>query len=217
MAMIRGLKYAPISHLTFHLTAPAQNIPFSRTKLNQTQGYGISKYPSEKVTPSTLFYTGSTTKAFTAAAVSLLIDNSSSFSNIAWDTPISRLLPSDFILSDSYATTHITLEDALSHRTGMPRHDSSYGGLYGEDHHEGTPRDVVRSLRDLPMTKEPRTTWQYCNMMYVVASHVVEKLTGVWLGLFLREWIWEPLGMGSTVSLLFTGFIWFRTLKVQLS
>jgi len=52
----------------------------------------------------------------------------------------------------------------------------------------------------LKLTAEPRTTFQYCNLMFVVASHVVETLTGMWLGDFLKERIWEPLGMKSTVS-----------------
>ena len=86
----------------------------------------------------------------------------------------------------------MTLEDILSHRTGMPRHDSSYGGRIA------TPRDVVRNLRNLPLTAEIRTTFQYCNMMFVTAAHVVETLTGDWLGNFLRDRIWDPLSMSST-------------------
>ena len=86
---------------------------------------------------------------------------------------------------------HITLEDAASHRTGMPRHDASYS-------ENNTVRDVVRNLRHLPMTAPLRTKWQYCNMMFVVLSHVVETLTGMWLGDFLRQRIWAPLSMSST-------------------
>jgi CubicO group peptidase (beta-lactamase class C family) len=60
-------------------------------------------------------------------------------------------------------------------------------------------KDGVRSLRNLPLTAGLRTTFQYCNLMFVVASHVVETLTGVWLGDVLKERIWEALGMKSTV------------------
>jgi CubicO group peptidase (beta-lactamase class C family) len=48
------------------------------------------------------------------------------------------------------------------------------------------------------MTSEPRTTWRYCNLMFMVVSHVLQTLTGQWVGTSLREWIWEPLGMNST-------------------
>lgn len=69
------------------------------------------------------------------------------------------------------------------------------------DGKKATVKDTVRDLRYLQLTAEPRTTFQYCNLMFVVASHVVERLTGVWLGDFLKERIWEPLGMKSTVSI----------------
>jgi len=162
------------------------------------QGYGIATYPDTKVTPSTLYYTGSTTKAFTAAAMSLLVDDNANYSNVQWETPIIKLIPEDFMLSDEWATNHITIEDALSHRSGLPRHDYSYGGNY-----EGkTPslQAAVRAIRYLPLTAQPRTKFQYCNIMYGVASHIIQTLTGKWLGDVLRERIWEPLGMKATVS-----------------
>lgn len=95
-------------------------------------------------------------------------------------------------MPDEYATTHITLEDAASHRTGMPRHDLSYGQP------NATIRDLVRNLRNLPMTAEIRTKWQYCNMMFMTLAYVIETLTDMWLGDFLRIRIWEPLSMSST-------------------
>jgi CubicO group peptidase (beta-lactamase class C family) len=81
----------------------------------------------------------------------------------------------------------------------MPCHDLSYGGIY--DSHKGMPKDLVRSLRYLPLTAEPRTLFQYCNMMFVVISHVIEPLEGTWLGDFLFKRIWEPLHMKSIVGL----------------
>ena len=74
----------------------------------------------------------------------------------------------------------------------MPRHDASYGGK------DFAVKDVVRSLRNLPMTAELRTRWQYCNMMYMTLSHVIETLTGSWLGDVLWDRIWKPLNMTRT-------------------
>lgn len=111
---------------------------------------------------------------------------------LSWRTPISSLIRDDFVLPDEYATNHATLEDAASHRTGMPRHDGSYGGP------GSILRDVVRNFRYLPMTTEIRTTWQYCNMMFIMLSHVIETLTQQWMGDVLRERIWNPLNMTRT-------------------
>jgi CubicO group peptidase (beta-lactamase class C family) len=58
----------------------------------------------------------------------------------------------------------------------------------------------VRSLRYLPLTAGLRERFQYCNMMFGVASHVIETLSGMWLGEFLKREIWGKLGMHGTVS-----------------
>lgn len=166
------------------------------------------------MTPSTLFYCASTSKAFTAAALSMMIGSGNYTSPavhgqaLAWDTKVHDLIPEDFVLSDPWATSHTTLEDALSHRTGLPRHDKASthrvlvdgpAGSEAGEKRDATVRDGVRALRYLPLNAPPRTKWQYCNQMYVVATHVIETLTGGrWLGDVLREWIWEPLGMRST-------------------
>ena len=125
--------------------------------------------------------------------MSLLIDETANSSNpLTWQTPLSSLIREDFVLPDEWATSHVTLEDALSHRTGMPRHDLSYREP------NTTVQDAVRKLRHLQMTAEPRTRFQYCNMMYISVSHFIETWTGKWLGEILRERIWTPLGMNST-------------------
>ena len=56
----------------------------------------------------------------------------------------------------------------------------------------------MRNLRNLPLAAEPRQASYYCNLMYATLSHVVETVTGRWLGQVLREVIWAPLGMDST-------------------
>lgn len=65
--------------------------------------------------------------------------------------------------------------------------------------HTVTVQDTVRLLRYLPLNAPPRTKWQYCNQMYVVATHAIQTLAGGrWLGDVLRERIWAPLGMHAT-------------------
>jgi CubicO group peptidase (beta-lactamase class C family) len=122
------------------------------------------------VTPSTLFYAGSTTKAFTAAIMSFLVDDDEKYPQIQWNTPINQLIRDDFVLENDYATNHTTIEDALSHRSGLPGHDCSLGGP------GATVQSIVRSLRHLPINAEPRTKYQYCNAMFIVASHVIETV-----------------------------------------
>lgn len=137
--------------------------------------------------------TGSTSKAFTAAGMSLIINNSST---IGWKTPISEIIRDDFVLPSAYSTNHVTIEDALSHRTGMPRHDSGYGSTDGTT--DVTPKSIARGLRYMPLSAELRERYQYCNMMFSTIGYVIETLTKTSLGEFLTTHILEPLNMTST-------------------
>ncbi|KAK3063024.1 hypothetical protein LTR53_019096, partial [Teratosphaeriaceae sp. CCFEE 6253] len=112
---------------------------------------------------------------------------------ITWSTPLSRIIRDDFVLSDPIRTAQVTLEDAVSHRTGLPRHELSYG-------YDGvnTPRELTRNLRNLYLHNELRTTFEYCNTPFVAASHALETLAGKPLAQVLREALWQPLGMDHT-------------------
>ena len=116
-----------------------------------------------------------------------------------WTTPINRLIREDFVLEDEDATSHTTIEDALSHRTGLPRHDLITGQA------NDTPSRVVQRMRYLPMTAQPRTQWQYCNNMYAVVTDLIQTVTGMDLEIFLQKLIWGPLGMASTTFHIPTG------------
>ncbi|KAJ5245744.1 beta-lactamase/transpeptidase-like protein [Penicillium chrysogenum] len=156
------------------------------------KGYGVSDmHMSKPVTEHTLFFTGSTTKAFTSAAISLLVDDVDNHPAIRWDTPVHTILPADFVLNDPWSTSHTTIADILSHRSGLPRHDWVWLANI-------TLQEVVQSMRHLPLTAEPRTKWQYCNLMYSAAAHLIETVTNQSLHTFLTKNIWQPLNMSET-------------------
>ncbi|UNI22687.1 hypothetical protein JDV02_008551 [Purpureocillium takamizusanense] len=162
-----------------------------------SRGYGHASLPDEKATPETLWYGASTTKAQIAATLAKLIA-SKQYPELAdgWATPISSILRDDFVLEDEWATAHVTLEDAVCHRSGLPRHDSACARTI--DGKELAPVDLVRNMRNLTLTAEPRVKFQYCNLMYTTLGHVIETITGKTLGQALRDEIWGPLGMDST-------------------
>lgn len=161
------------------------------------QGFGYAELPNTKVTPETLFFAGSTTKAIVAATLAHMID-SKNYSSLkdGWSTPISSIIRSDFVVGDEWTTAHLTLDDAVSHRTGMAPHDYAWRRTEGG---QTLPiAGMVRKLRGLQLSAEPRTVWQYCHLMYVALGHVIETLTGEWLGDHLRSTIFEPLNMTAT-------------------
>lgn len=159
------------------------------------KGFGYATLPNTRATEYTLWEGGSSNKAFTAATVAQMID-SGNYKGLAagWQTPIVSILPDDFVLAHPWATTHLTLQDAATHRTGMPRHDLTW--IAGND--TQTPQSIVRNLRNLPLSLEPRVALQYCNLMYITLTHVIQTLTNNWYGDVVRETVLEPLGMNST-------------------
>lgn len=111
-----------------------------------------------------------------------------------WSTPIRDILEDDFVLEDAFATSNITVEDALSHRTGLDGADLMYGAWMGQ-----RPKSIVRALRYLAKLNAPiRTVWQYNNLMYSTVGDVLESVTGTNWGSAVRQFLWTPLGMKST-------------------
>lgn len=156
------------------------------------KGYGISNtLSSHPVTEHTLFFGASTTKAFTSAAISLLVDDDHNFPAIQWDTPVYSILSADFVLNDPWSTSQMTIIDILSHRSGLPSHDMVWLANI-------TLQEAVQSMRHLPFTASPRTEWQYSNLMYSTAAHLIETVTNKSLQTFLAENIWLPMNMTET-------------------
>ena len=152
-------------------------------------GWGLrDRQAGLPVTKDTLFAIGSTTKAFTATTVGALVDEGL----LEWDRPLRDYVPG-VRLHDPIVSDRLTIVDLLSHRSGLPRHDLTWVGQPGRSRAE-----IVRSLRFLPLSRDLRQEWQYCNLGYLVAGHVVEELSGVPWEDFARRRLLGPLGMRRT-------------------
>lgn len=85
-------------------------------------GYGLASLdPPKPCTADTLFDIASSSKSLTAASVGLLVRDDEKYPEVQYDAIMSKLLPEDFVLSGQGYTEGVTVEDILSHRTGMPR------------------------------------------------------------------------------------------------
>ncbi|MFO8061161.1 MAG: serine hydrolase domain-containing protein, partial [Bacillota bacterium] len=150
-----------------------------------SEGFGHCELTQEKeVTPQTLFAIGSSTKAFTATAVAMLVEEG----KLDWDTPVNRYLPG-FRLKDSLAGERLTLRDMACHRSGLPRYDLS---LFNP---ELNRKDLVDCLQHLEANHDFRTVWQYQNLMYATLGYIVGEITGTSWEDFVAERILDPLGM----------------------
>lgn len=139
------------------------------------------------VTADTQFILCSVTKSFTALGLAILVDEG----RFDWTKPVRDYLP-EFRLQDAAATDHVTTIDLLCHQTGLPRHDWIW-----------MPGDISRAemlaaLRYIEPSKDIRTAYQYCNLGYVAAGMIAERISGQTWEDFTRERIMKPLGMVHT-------------------
>lgn len=156
------------------------------------EGYGVRDLEAGgAVDPDTRFSIGSTTKAMTAAALGMLVDEG----RLEWDDPVIKFLPR-FQLSDPWLTREVTIRDLLTHRAGLGRADHLWYEV------ETDRVEILARFAEAPVAYSPRSSFIYQNIMYAAAGSVVEVITGTPWTDFVTERIFEPLGMDGTRALL---------------
>ncbi|KAI0881637.1 beta-lactamase family protein [Annulohypoxylon maeteangense] len=160
-------------------------------------GYGYATLDPEKpCTADTLFDIASCSKSMTAASVALLVEDNKNHPEVQWDAIMSSLLPEDFAMPNPEDSKLVTLDDVVSHMTGMAYNEAA---LMGPTTAQGdNARSITRNLRNLPMLNPVRTKWEYCNLMFTAAAHLVAEKSGKTFNDFLEERIFGPLNMTST-------------------
>jgi CubicO group peptidase (beta-lactamase class C family) len=149
------------------------------------KGHGVREAGQEApVTPDTLFPIGSCSKAFTSAALALLVD----LGKADWDDPVRKHLPW-FRLSDPLADRAVTLRDLLCHRTGLRGHDLLWYRA------PWTPEEAVRRAGLLPLDRPFRSAFQYQNTMMTAAGLAAAAAAGEPWDVLVRKRLFGPLGM----------------------
>ena len=152
------------------------------------RGYGFRRMGQPgAVDERTVFAIGSETKAFTAAALAMLVDEG----RIRWDDPAANYLKG-FSLADPLASRALTVRDMLSHRSGLPGGDELwYGSASSRD-------DVLYRVRFLEPAWSFRSRFQYQNIMFIGAGEIIPAVAGKSWDTFVAEQIFRPLGMTSS-------------------
>ncbi|MBL8268823.1 serine hydrolase [Steroidobacter sp.] len=148
-----------------------------------------------RVDEHSLFQIGSLTKAFTAAAVGLLVDEG----KLAWDDPVVKHLPT-FMVADPWLTRNITVRDLIAHRTGLE------GGT-----HVMKPGDPARRMKEVStMTSNIpfRSSVLYSNSMYDVAGQVIAAVSGMSWDDFIAQRLLAPLQLRESSPDVVAARIW---------
>jgi CubicO group peptidase (beta-lactamase class C family) len=150
------------------------------------KGFGVRDIRTHQpVTADTLFDIGSCTKAFTAAAVAILVDEG----KMQWDGKVNTYIPF-FHLRDPLADENVTIRDVLTHRTGLPGIDFLW---YVNPH---APREeLIRKLAYVQPNAGFRSKFEYQNLMYVAAGYAVGQVAHSTWDEFTQARLFAPLGM----------------------
>jgi len=162
-------------------------------KVALARGYGIRGLGfAATVDADTLFQIGSTTKAFTAAALAILVEEG----KLGWDDRVIDRLPG-FQMFDPWVTREITIRDLLVHRSGL---GPGQGDLMFVPSTDISRADLVHRIRFLKPKTSFRSAYAYDNVLYAVAGQVVEEVSGQTWEDFVEARIFAPLGMKSAVT-----------------
>jgi len=154
------------------------------------EGFGVRDLRTgDRVDGNTVFAIASNTKAFTATALGLLVQEG----RMSWDDPVLDYLPA-FQLFDPVVTRRIAVRDLLCHRSGLGTWSgdlASYGSTYDRD-------EVIRRVRYQEPAGDFRASFGYSNLMFLVAGELIPAVAGASWDEFVAERLFRPLGMRRT-------------------
>ncbi len=158
-------------------------------KIIHSKGYGVRSLDTRQpVDENTLFGIASNSKAFTTAALGMLVDEG----KLNWDDKVRKYIP-EFKLYDPWVTEEFTIRDLLCHRSGLGLGAGDL--MFFPDSSDFTITDILHNLQFLKPVTSFRSQYAYDNNLYIVAGEVVARVSGMSWEDFIEKRIMLPLGM----------------------
>ncbi len=154
------------------------------------KAYGYSNFRTkDTLTVNSTFQLASVSKPITATAVLMLYENG----QLDLDDKINKFFP-------SLPYSDITVRLLLTHRSGLPNY------MYFSDRFWHSRRDPISNEQVLQLMEKhhpmryylPNRRYNYSNTNYSLLASLIEKVSGMSYQKYLRENIFEPLGMKNT-------------------
>jgi CubicO group peptidase (beta-lactamase class C family) len=154
------------------------------------EGYGLADVEARTPATSTTNYRlASVTKQFTAASILLLAEDG----RLKLDDHVRKWLP-----SLPKAGEPVTIRHLLTHTSGLIDYEDVIPETFKPQLHDA---DVLRLLESQDRTYfKPGSSYRYSNSGYALLALIVERASGRTFATFLRERIFQPLGMSNTVA-----------------
>lgn len=156
-----------------------------------SKGFGYANLEQKRpMTGQTRFRIASNSKLFAAIAIMQLREAG----KLRLDDPVVKYLPWFTPKPAGPDDGPITIEQLLSHSSGLPREAG--------DHWSSFNFPSEAELRALMPNRQaafpPQTRWKYSNLAFAVAGQLVEKISGQRWAEYVQAHIIKPLGMGGT-------------------
>ncbi len=153
-------------------------------KIDYVKGYGFSNIEHNvAVKPETIFQSGSVGKQFTAFAVMLLVEEG----KMSLDDRLTKYFPDAPASWDA-----ITVKNLLTHTSGFGEYMNGFN--FRNDYTEDA---LYKVFREIPLEFKPGEKSDYSNMGYATLGIIISKVTGEFYGKFLKQRIFDPLGMST--------------------
>jgi CubicO group peptidase (beta-lactamase class C family) len=159
------------------------------------KGYGVKSVEGkEKVDANTSFAIASNSKAFTTAALAILVEEG----KLAWNDRVVDRIP-EFKMYNEYVTQNFIILDLLTHRSGL--------GLGAGDLQiwpsgsNFTIADVLTNFQYFEPVSPFRTKYDYDNILYLVAGEVIKRVSGQSWEAFVQEHILDQIGMENSSTM----------------
>src|SRR5437763_6894778 len=154
-----------------------------------SKGYGMANFELNVAnTPQTKFHLGSVSKTFTAAAIMILQERG----KLNVHDPLSKYIP-DYPNGD-----RLTLHHLLTNTSGIPN-VNNFPEYATQSKFPHTPSDLIPMFKQKPLDFEPGTRgYTESNSNYNLLAYIIEKLSGQTYGEFLKQNIFDPLGLRDT-------------------
>jgi CubicO group peptidase (beta-lactamase class C family) len=185
-----------------HELAGAVALVADKDKVLSVEAVGFDDIAGKKaMRTDSLFWIASQSKAMTAAAVMMLVDEG----KVAFDDPVEKYLPEfrgQMVVAEKdnehtllRKPRHpITIREVLSHMSGLP-----FKSAIEEPTLDSLPlAAAVRSYAMTPLQTEPGTHYQYSNAGINTAARILEVVSGMKYEEFMQRRLFDPLGMKDT-------------------